>query len=212
MGGIKPYRVPAGEGEDVLIEKKSRFIGHVYKVETVEEINEILAAQRKKYWDASHVVYAYILKNGVMRFSDDGEPQGTSGMPTLDVFRKEEIYDVLCTVVRYFGGTLLGAGGLVRAYSKTAKMALDAAGIAVMQPHLEVLVDCPYNLLEIVRKRFENFEAVEESAEFGATVLLTVHMPTGQFEGFSADIIDITNGQVEPMAGEEKLFARRISE
>ena len=101
---------------------------------------------------------------------------------------------------------------LVRAYSKTAKMALDAAGIAVMQPHLEVLVDCPYSLLEIVRKRFDNFEAVEESADFGASVLLTVYMPTGQFEGFCADIIDVTNGQVEPMAGEEKLFARRITE
>ncbi|MBQ1270697.1 MAG: YigZ family protein [Clostridia bacterium] len=210
MGGIKPYKVPAGEGEDILIEKKSRFIGHVYKVETVEEINEILAAQRKKYWDASHVVYAYILHDGTMRFSDDGEPQGTSGMPTLDVFRKEEVFDVLCTVVRYFGGTLLGAGGLVRAYGKTAKMALDAAGVAMMRPHLEVLVDCPYNLLEIVRKRFDAFDASEESAEFGASVLLTLYMPSEQFDAFSADIIDLTNGAVEPMAGEEKLFARRI--
>ncbi|MBQ2691238.1 MAG: YigZ family protein [Clostridia bacterium] len=210
MGGVKPYKVPAGEGEDILIEKKSRFIGHVYKVETVEEINEILAAQRKKYWDASHVVYAYILHDGTMRFSDDGEPQGTSGMPTLDVFRKEEVFDVLCTVVRYFGGTLLGAGGLVRAYGKTAKMALDAAGVAMMRPHLEVLVDCPYNLLEIVRKRFDAFDASEESAEFGASVLLTLYMPSEQFEAFSADIIDLTNGAVEPMAGEEKLFARRI--
>ncbi|MBQ5814114.1 MAG: YigZ family protein [Clostridia bacterium] len=210
MGGIKPYKVPAGEGEDILIEKKSRFIGHVYKVETVEEINEILTAQRKKYWDASHVVYAYILHDGTMRFSDDGEPQGTSGMPTLDVFRKEEVFDVLCTVVRYFGGTLLGAGGLVRAYGKTAKMALDAAGVAMMRPHLEVLVDCPYNLLEIVRKRFDAFDASEESAEFGASVLLTLYMPSEQFDAFSADIIDLTNGAVEPMAGEEKLFARRI--
>jgi len=210
MGGVKPYKVPAGEGEDILIEKKSRFIGHVYKVETVEEINEILAAQRKKYWDASHVVYAYILHDGTMRFPDDGEPQGTSGMPTLDVFRKEEVFDVLCTVVRYFGGTLLGAGGLVRAYGKTAKMALDAAGVAMMRPHLEVLVDCPYNLLEIVRKRFDAFDASEESAEFGASVLLTLYMPSEQFEAFSADIIDLTNGAVEPMAGEEKLFARRI--
>ncbi len=212
MGGIKPYKVPAGEGEDVLIEKKSRFIGHVYPVETVEQIQEILAAQRKKYWDASHVVYAYILKDGAMRFSDDGEPQGTSGMPTLDVFRKEEVCNVLCTVVRYFGGTLLGAGGLVRAYGKTAKMALDAAGIAAMQPHLEVLVDCPYNLLEIVRKRFSAFEAAEESAEFGASVLLTLYMPTGRFADFRAEIIDLTSGVVEPLAGEEKMFARRIEE
>ncbi|MEA4920694.1 MAG: YigZ family protein [Clostridiaceae bacterium] len=208
---MKNYKVPAGEGEDILIEKKSKFIGHIYKVETAEECLEILEIQRKKYWDASTIAYAYILKNGVMRFSDGGEPQGTAGMPTLEVFRKEEVFDVLCITVRYFGGVLLGAGGLTRAFGRIAKMALDAAGIAIMQPHLEVVLDCPYSLLEIVRKQFTAYEAQETSAEFGASVKLSISIPFESFSAFHDNIVDVTNGIVEPMAGEEKMFAKKIN-
>ena len=111
----KPFRVPCREAEIEYIEKKSRFIGHIYKIQTAEQAQEILTAVRKQYWDATHNVYAYILQNGVMRFSDDGEPQGTSGMPTLEVLKKEAVFDVMCVTTRYFGGILLGAGGLVRA-------------------------------------------------------------------------------------------------
>lgn len=207
---MENYKVPASEGEDQLIEKKSRFIGHIYKVETAEEANNIIAAQKKKYWDASTVVYAYHLKNGVMRFSDGGEPQGTAGMPTLEVFRKEEVFDVLCVTVRYFGGILLGAGGLTRAYGKTAKLALDAAGIAVMQPHREVFIDCPYSLLETVRKYLPDFEAEETNTEYAASVGIELFMTSEKFESFKAKIIDVTNGQVTPEGRGEKLFAKKI--
>ena len=145
-----------------------------------------------------------------MRFSDGGEPQGTAGMPTLEVFRKEEVFDVLCVTVRYFGGILLGAGGLTRAYGKTAKLALDAAGIAVMQPHREVFIDCPYSLLETVRKYLPDFEAEETNTEYAASVGIEFFMPSEKFESFKAKIIDVTNGQVTPEGRGEKLFAKKI--
>lgn len=207
---MKEYKVPFGEGEDELVEKKSRFISHIYKITTAAEANELLATRKKEYWDASAIVYAYVLRDGTMRFSDDGEPQGTAGMPTLEMLRKEEINDVLCITVRYFGGTKLGAGGLTRAFGKAAKMALDAAGVAVMQSHVKVAIDCPYNMLEVIRQRFETFEATEDNIEYGASVVFTVYMPTGRFADFSADIIDLTNGTVHPQAGEETMFAKRI--
>ena len=105
------FKVPCQEAEAEYIEKKSRFIGHIYKVETPEQAQEYLRAAQKQYWDARHNVYAYILRNGVMRFSDAGEPQGTAGMPTLEVLKKEEVYDVLCVTTRYFGGCSWGPEG-----------------------------------------------------------------------------------------------------
>lgn len=117
-----------------FVEKKSEFIGSIKPVTTEEEALTFVASVKKQYADAKHNVYAYILReNNITRFSDDGEPHGTAGMPVLDVLRKEGVTDVAVVVTRYFGGILLGTGGLVRAYSQSAKMALDAAGKAVMQ-------------------------------------------------------------------------------
>lgn len=205
------YKVPFQNAEAELIEKKSRFIGRMYGVTAPEEANEILAALRKREWDATHHVYAYILSNGVMRFSDDGEPQGTAGLPTLDVLKREEIYDVLCVTTRWFGGTLLGAGGLTRAYAKTCKLALDAAGIAVMQPFTQVRLTCAYAQLELLRQQLALFEAAEEHAEYAADVTLSLCLPSERFEAFAAHLIDVTNGRVAPERGEEKLFAKKLS-
>ena len=207
---MEEYLVPTGYGEDEFTEKKSRFIGHIYKVSTPEQCQEILAAVRKKYWDATHNVYAYVLQNGVMRFSDDGEPQGTSGMPTLEVLKKEEVFDVMCVITRYFGGTLLGAGGLVRAYSHTCKLALDAAGQAMMMPYAQVLVDCPYNLLEQVRRLLPTFDADEVAADFGASVTLTVALPKENFEAFNAKLVDATNGKLACEYVGEELHAKKL--
>lgn len=207
---MKNFKVPYQEAEIEFVEKKSRFIGHIYKVSTHEQCQELLAAVRKKYWDASHNVYAYILQNGVMRFSDDGEPQGTSGMPTLEVLKKEEVYDVLCIITRYFGGTLLGAGGLVRAYSHTCKLALDAAGQAMMMPYTQVLLDCPYNLLEQVRRLLPGFDAEEAGADFGASVVLTVALPKERYEAFCAKLVDSTNGRLECVYLGEELRGKRL--
>lgn len=207
---MKSFKVPYREAEIEYVEKKSRFIGHIYKIETAEQASEILAAVRKKYWDASHNVYAYVLQNGVMRFSDDGEPQGTSGMPTLEVLKKEEVFDVLCVITRYFGGTLLGAGGLVRAYSHTCKLALDEAGLAMMQPFAKTELDCPYPLLEQVRRTFTQFEAEESLADFGASVRLTVFLPKERLEAFEAHLVDLTGGKLRPVLLGEELFAKKL--
>ncbi len=209
---MKPYKVPAGESEIELVEKKSRFIGRIFKVESPEQAQEIVQRIKKQHWDASHNVYAYVLENGVMRMSDDGEPQGTAGMPTLEVLKKEEIKNVLCVTTRYFGGTLLGAGGLTRTYGKTCKQALDAAGTAVMQPFDLYHIDCPYGLLETVRRQYEGFEADEQGAEFGSSVALSVCLPAGRSEAFCAHLVDKTNGAVRPERRGQKLFAKKIRE
>ena len=108
---MKEYLVPTGDGEAQFIERRSRFIGHIFLTETEEEALARLKQMREQYWDATHNVYAYIIRDGATRFSDDGEPGGTAGMPVLQVLQREELYNVTCVVTRYFGGILLGAGG-----------------------------------------------------------------------------------------------------
>ena len=204
------YLIPTRDAEAEFVEKRSRFIGRIWHTETEEEALACIKKMREQHWDATHNVYAYVLQNGVMRFSDDGEPQGTSGMPTLEVLKKEEVFDVMCVITRYFGGTLLGAGGLVRAYSHTCKLALDAAGQAMMMPFAQVLVDCPYNLLEQVRRLLPNFEAEEVEADFGASVTLTVALPTEQLEAFNAKLVDSTNGKLSAEFVGEELHAKKL--
>ena len=125
------YLTPAGFGEAELVEKRSRFIARVWPVPSEAEALACIADMRRQHRDATHNVFAYIIKGGPTRCSDDGEPQGTSGQPTLNVFQSETIENVCCVVTRHYGGTPLGAGGLVRAYSRAAKLALDKAGITV---------------------------------------------------------------------------------
>lgn len=123
------YYIPTAPSETEFVEKRSRFIGHVWPVESEEEARGYIEAMKKKYYDARHNCWCYRIKEGgVERYSDDGEPQGTAGQPMLNVFQREEVTNVCCVVTRYFGGVLLGAGGLVRAYTQSAKDALDAAG------------------------------------------------------------------------------------
>ncbi len=145
-----------------------------------------------------------------MRFSDDGEPQGTSGMPTLDVLKKEAVFDVMCVTTRYFGGTLLGAGGLVRAYSHTCKLALDAAGQAMMQPFARIRLDCPYPLLEQVRRQLPLFEAEEIGAVFGASVELTAALPAERLPALSAQLSELTAGRLRPIPDGEEWVAKRL--
>ncbi|MBQ1830507.1 MAG: YigZ family protein, partial [Ruminococcus sp.] len=126
----KDYKTVAREASDEFVEKRSRFIGYVKPVKTEEEAVAFINQKRSEHWDARHNVYAYSLREGnIKRYSDDGEPSGTAGMPVLDVIVKNEIYDVCVVVTRYFGGVLLGTGGLVRAYSQGSKIALESGGI-----------------------------------------------------------------------------------
>ncbi len=207
------YRTPAGFGEAEFTEKRSRFIGRVWPVETEEEALERLKEIRAKHWDATHNVYAYILRdNAVMRYSDDGEPQGTSGLPTLSVFRAGEVQNVLCIVTRYFGGILLGTGGLVRAYSQTAKHALDAAGIAEVRLWERLLIACPYSLYERVRRELELCGAAEVQTDFAADVSLEALVEKGKGEILNARLRELSSGAVEALILCEEYKAVRLNE
>ena len=142
----KPYKTILEPAEDEFVEKKSRFIAYTSPVHTVEEANAFIAGIRQRHWDATHNVPAFVLRSGVQRSSDDGEPGGTAGMPVLDVLLKSGVQDVCVVVTRYFGGILLGAGGLVRAYSHACSLALEAAGVVTMAPcaAMELTVDYSY--------------------------------------------------------------------
>ncbi len=139
------YLTVAQAAVDEFTEKRSRFIGAIQPVTTEEEALAFIKARSKEFWDAKHNVYAYVLDGGnLCRFSDDGEPQGTAGIPVLDVLRKEGLTDCAVVVTRYFGGILLGGGGLVRAYSHGAKLAVDAAGVVEMRRCLLGQITCDY--------------------------------------------------------------------
>ena len=205
------YLTPAGYGEAELVEKRSRFIGRVWPVETETEALDLLKEIRAKHWDATHNVYAYIIReNGVMRYSDDGEPGGTSGMPTLTVFRTQEIQNVLCIVTRYFGGILLGTGGLVRAYSQTAKLALAAAGVARVREWEELLIACPYGLYEKVRRELDLAGSLVTATDFGADVSLEALLEKGKSEALNRRLREISSGAVEALILGSKFRAVRL--
>ena len=170
---MEDYLVPGGQAQAEYIEKKSRFIGQVFPITTEQEAKATIERVRRQHYDARHNCWCYILKSGQKRYSDDGEPQGTAGQPMLNVFERERVVDVLCVVTRYFGGILLGAGGLCRAYTKAAKDALDAAGICKMQPWLRQTVSAPYALFERVKLLIAAQAGVLEDAQYGADILVT---------------------------------------
>ena len=203
---MEEYLVPSGEGIDELTEKRSRFIGHIWRTDTEEEALAAIKATRESMWDARHHVYAYIIRGGAMRYSDDGEPQGTGGMPVLDVLRRQELQNVCCVVTRYFGGILLGTGGLVRAYSKAAAMAVDAAGVSIMRLWQRYEIPCPYPLFERVKLEVEAHEGQIAAAEYGAQVDMTVRIPMGRADAFAVRLTDLSSGKLVPVdAGTEYL-------
>ena len=207
MEKMEQYLVPGGIAAETMIEKKSRFIGHIWPVETEEEAIAYIKQTREKYWDATHNVYAYVLKSGAMRYSDDGEPGGTAGMPVLNVLRQEQVYNVCCVVTRYFGGTLLGAGGLVRAYSKSAKLALDAAGIARKQVWDLVDIPCGYARFERVRQEVAAWQGQVTDSQFAAQVLVRAMLPEEQTAGFLLRLQDISNGKIQAVVTEKQYRA-----
>lgn len=196
---MEEYLVPTGYGEDEFIEKKSRFIGRVWCVETEEEALEKIQQMKKQYYDATHNCWAYIIKDGPMRFSDDGEPGGTAGNPMMLVLQREGLYNIVCVVTRYFGGVLLGAGGLVRAYTKGAKIAIDAAGKSIKRVWTALYIPCPYNFYERVKLETEAFGGVIRDTNFGSEVELEILVAAGQTQAFLERLTDMTAGTVEAM-------------
>ena len=191
------YYLPTGYGTAEFVEKKSRFIGEVWRVSTEEEARARVEEVRKHYHDARHNCWCYLLRDGTVRYSDDGEPQGTAGQPMLEVFSREGITDVVCVVTRYFGGILLGTGGLARAYSKSAKDALTKAGVSVERLWDRVLVPCSYSMFERLRNETERMGGVIEDADYGADVTLTVLTPEPLTKDYLLRLIEISGGKIE---------------
>ncbi len=196
---MEEYLVPTGFGEDEFVEKKSRFIGRVWPAETEEQAQSCILQMKKQHYDATHNCWAYVIKDGPVRFSDDGEPGGTAGMPMAQVLQKEQLYNVVCVVTRYFGGTLLGAGGLVRAYTKGAKIAVDAAGKSMKRVWSVLYVPCPYTFYERIKLEVAAFEGIIRDTQFGAEVELEILIAQPKARAFLDRLTDMTAAQVEGM-------------
>ena len=190
------YCIPTAPGEASFVEKRSEFLGHVRPVESEDEARAFIAEMKKKYYDARHNCWCYIIKDGAERYSDDGEPQGTAGIPMLEVFRREGVCNVVCVVTRYFGGILLGAGGLLRAYTKSAKDALDAAGISVVRRWVETELDCSYAAAEKLKQEIAAYGGIIAGLDYGAAVTMRAYVPEEQAEGFKVKIFDVSAGGV----------------
>ena len=196
---MEEYLVPTDFGEDEFYEKKSHFIGRIWPVETEEAALEKIQQMKKQHYDATHNCWAYIIRDGAVRFSDDGEPGGTAGMPMLQVLQREGLFNCVCVVTRYFGGILLGAGGLVRAYTKGAKIAVDAAGKSMKRVWTVLYVPCPYPFYERVKLLVGECEGIIRQCDFGAEVELELLFPEALAQPFLDKLTDMTSGTVEGM-------------
>lgn len=190
------YLTPLEAATSEFTEKRSTFRSDIFLVETEAEAKARLEEVRKKHHDARHHCWCYRLRNGLERYSDDGEPQGTAGQPMLNVFQRENVTNVLCVVTRYFGGILLGAGGLTRAYARGAKDALDAAGIAVNRLWSKVEILCPYPLFERLKLLIASKGGQVSDTAYTADVLVTAMFPAGEVENFRLALQELSNGSV----------------
>lgn len=190
------YKTVLKEAEDSFTEKKSRFIGYCRPVKTEEEALAFIKEKKSEHWDASHNVYAYVLRDGnIMRYSDDGEPQGTAGVPVLDVLRKGEITDAVIVVTRYFGGILLGAGGLVRAYSHGASLAVAAAKPVVMRECTMLSLRCEYNRYPKAEAYLTERGGVLDDTVFDDAVTLKFHIIPERLPELQQAVADLTGGK-----------------
>ncbi|MBE6573519.1 MAG: DUF1949 domain-containing protein [Ruminococcaceae bacterium] len=194
---ITLYTTLAGRAEAEIIERKSRFIGHAKHVTTEAEAIEFINEIRSKHSQATHNVYAYMVKeNNIQRYSDDNEPQGTAGIPTLDVIRKSGFTDAVIVVTRYFGGILLGAGGLVRAYSAAAKAAVDAARIVTYEQYTEFELKVGYSDYQKLQYDFPTFGIIVDSSDFGADITLKLAIKDIRFDDYRQKLSEMTGGRI----------------
>ena len=192
---MKEYKTVEFENSDEFIEKKSKFIGYVKPVKTQEEATEFINKIKSKHWDATHNVYAYVLQeNNIQRYSDDGEPSGTAGVPVLDVILKSNLVDVCVVVTRYFGGTLLGAGGLVRAYSHGSKIAVEAGNIITMAPCSILKVCVDYSFYDRLNILLNDFSANVEDTQFSDDVSVTFSIKQEKTADLQNKLTDLSNG------------------
>ena len=200
------YLVPYESAESEFEEKRSRFISHVFLVESEAEARARIDEMKKKYYDARHNCWCFVLHDGTVRYGDDGEPQGTAGIPMLEVFRRAGVTNVVCVVTRYFGGVLLGTGGLLRAYTAAAADALADAGISEVRRWLACEVSTPYALYEPVRAAVAALGGVVQETQYAAAVTVCALLPEEAGEAFAAQVRDLTAGRcaVRPIGETER--------
>lgn len=204
---VEKYKTVSEWGTAEITEKRSRFIANVFPVETEEEALSLLEKMRKKYSDARHNVYAYVIKNGgLARYSDDGEPAQTAGLPVMDLIKKSGLSDILIVVTRYFGGILLGTGGLVHAYSKSAKEGILAAKPCEMILCREIFAECDYTTFSKLQSRIlsEGYEVV--SPIYAEDVKFKVFVPEDKSSEFEKKIIDYSDGKAKMSFGNSSFF------
>lgn len=199
-------------GSDEIVEKKSRFIAQVFPVKTEEEVTQILEATRKKYWDARHNCYAFVLgaDGGISRCSDDGEPSGTAGRPILEVLTKRGLKDVLVIVTRYFGGTLLGTGGLVRAYSQAAQAGLAASRIITKQAGIRMTIDTDYNGIGKLQYVAAQLEAAVLDTLYTDKVQMVLLVPSSFTEKVKKEVTEATFGQAVITQEKDEVYFAEI--
>ena len=188
------YLVPYESAESEFEEKRSRFISHVFLVESEAEARARIDEMKKKYYDARHNCWCFVLHDGTVRYGDDGEPQGTAGMPALNVLQKEELTDCVLVVTRYFGGILLGGGGLVRAYSHAAKIAVDAGGIVTRAECSIVKIRCDYTFYGRLASLIPEQGGIVEDTAFEDAVTVKMRIPQELEPAFEARLVDLSNG------------------
>ena len=189
------YRIPTKSGASEYVDKRSRFLGLVRPVGSEDEARTIIAACKKQYHDARHNCWCYLLRDGTERYSDDGEPQKTAGMPTLEAIQHAGLTDVAVVVTRYFGGILLGTGGLVRAYTQATQAGIAAAEIMRISRCIDVLIEIPYSLYEQAQRLASQHGAQTVDADFAAQVALTFRMLDGTQEPFETALTELVRGQ-----------------
>ena len=206
---LKPYKTLLKDAQDEFIINKSRFIGHGRPCETEQDALDFLADMRAKYKDATHNCYAYIIgpNMGVMRYSDDGEPGGTAGMPIIEVMKARAVTNCAVVVTRYFGGVLLGAGGLVRAYTQGASAALNACGVGVMHPTARYLMEIGYPLLSRMDYFLKDEPVIVEDRAFTDVVTYTLVVRCADEAGFVERVANLSDGSVSPLRFEEVYLA-----
>ena len=186
----------AGTALAEIEEKRSRFIGYAAPVQSEKEAQEIVASRKILHKDATHNVWAYFIDGGThARYSDDGEPQGTAGIPVLNVLKMSGVTDLCVVVTRYFGGTLLGAGGLVRAYSAAAKAALDAAGFASMEAYAILKISCGYSTYQKLTVQLAALGALQDCATFGSDVEIIVAIEANRASLVENLVREVSAGQ-----------------
>ena len=199
------FRVPAGIGEAELTEKRSRFLAHLRPVESEDAAKAFVQEIKKQYHDARHNCWCWRIGGALERFSDDGEPQGSAGKPMLEVFRREEVTNLVCVVTRYFGGVLLGTGGLSRAYGGAAKEALLNAGTRTVSEWTPVRFACPYPLLERCKGSVALLGGEVSRLDYGEDVRVLALLPAGEAEKLVSALTELSGGSI-PAEIEESIW------